>query len=87
MRDLTTVRLRRTGAGTTLGELGFYLDLPRTASVVADKPGKAYRLSVASLARMESEQPQLAAALHRFMAYLLAERLVNTTQTLETLLD
>jgi SulP family sulfate permease len=85
--DGTSVRLRRTGAGTILGELGFYLDLPRTASVLADRPGKAYRLTVASLARMESEQPQLAAALHRFMAYLLAERLVNTTQALETLLD
>jgi len=83
----TRVRLRRTGAGTILGELGFYLNLPRTASVVADKSGKAYRLTAASLAKMDSEQPELSAALHRFMAHLLAERLVSTTRTLETLMD
>jgi len=83
----TTLRIRRTGAGAMLGELGFYLNLPRTASVIADHPGKAFRLTVAALTRMESERPELAATLHRFMANLLAERLANTTQTLQRILD
>lgn len=80
------VRIRRTGPGTVLGELGFYLNTPRTASVIADGPGKAYRLSADALSRMENTHPVLAAALHRFMADLLAERLLRTTHTLEAVL-
>ena len=80
------VRIRRTGPGTVLGELGFYLNTPRTASVIADGPGKAYRLSTDALSRMENTHPVLAAALHRFMADLLAERLLRTTHTLEAVL-
>jgi SulP family sulfate permease len=80
------IRIRRTGPGTVLGELGFYLDTPRTASVIADGPGKAYRLTTESLDKMEVSDPELASALHRFMADLLAERLLRTTQTLEAVL-
>jgi SulP family sulfate permease len=80
------VRIRRTGPGTVLGELGFYLNTPRTASVIADGAGKAYRLSAEALGEMEDRHPALAAALHRFMADLLAERLLRTTQTLEAVL-
>jgi SulP family sulfate permease len=81
------VRIRRTGPGTVLGELGFYLDTPRSASVIAENAGKAYRLTAASLERMEKEHPALAAAMHRFIADLLAERLLRTTRTLEGVLS
>ena len=84
--DAEPTRIRRTGPGTVLGKLGFYLATPRSASVIADGPGRAYRLTNASLSRMEREHPQLAAALHRFMADLLAERLLRTTHTLEGVL-
>jgi SulP family sulfate permease len=80
------VRIRRTGPGTVLGELGFYLNAPRTASVIADGPGRAYRLTADALSRMENRHPALAAALHRFMADLMAERLLRTTHTLEAVL-
>ena len=80
------IRIRRTGPGTVLGELGFYLDTPRTASVIADGPGRAYRLTTEALGEMENRHPALAAALHRFMADLLAERLLRTTHTLEAVL-
>ena len=82
-----TVRIRRTGPGTVLGELGFYLGTPRSASVVAENAGRAYRLTAASLQRMEKEHPALAAAMHRFIADLLAERLLRTTRTLEGVLS
>jgi SulP family sulfate permease len=49
-RDGTRARLRRTGRGTVIGEIGFYLDSPRSASVIADKPGTAYRLTREALA-------------------------------------
>ena len=81
------VRIRRTGPGSVLGELGFYLDAPRTASVIADGPGKAYCLSTQALQQMETRDPALASAMHRFMADLLAERLLRTTHTLEAVLD
>ena len=80
------VRIRRTGSGTVLGELGFYLDTPRTASVIADGPGRAYCLSTEALRDMETRHPELATALHRFIADLLAERQLRTTQTLEAVL-
>lgn len=35
-----TARVRRTDSGTIIGEIGFYLDGPRSASVSADCPGK-----------------------------------------------
>jgi SulP family sulfate permease len=82
-----TARIRRTGAGTIIGELGFYLGTPRSASVTADCPGMAYRLTAASLERMERERPDFAAVLHRFIANLLADRLLNNTHTLEILLE
>lgn len=88
LRDQTgeQTRVRRTGAGTVIGELGYYLDTPRSASVVADTPGTAYRLDEAALERMKAEHPELAEALHRFLAILLAERLHKTTQTLGILM-
>ena len=80
-------RVRQTGPGTVIGELGFYLGTPRSASVIADTAGTAYRLTTESLQRMETEHPELAAALHRFIADLLAERLLRTTHTLERVLN
>jgi SulP family sulfate permease len=76
-------RIRHTGPGTVLGELGFYLEAPRTASVIAESSGTAYRLTSEALQRMQNEYPQLASAFHHFMADLMAERLLRTTRALE----
>jgi SulP family sulfate permease len=76
-------RIRRTGPGTVLGELGFYLETPRSASVIAESTGTAYRLTSESLKRMQQEHPELASAFHHFMADLMAERLLRTTRALE----
>jgi SulP family sulfate permease len=78
------LRIRRTGPGTVLGELAFYLRAPRSASVIADDDGIAYQLSARALTRMEEEHPEVAAALHRFMADLMAERLLSMTHALES---
>ena len=66
-----------------IGEIGFYLGSPRSASVVADDRLRVYKLSASGLQRMERKHPELAADLHRFMADLLAERLLRTTRALE----
>jgi CRP-like cAMP-binding protein len=81
------MRIRRTGSGTLVGEVSFYLGTRRTALVITNDLCKAYSLTAAALKRMEAERLELAAALHRFIADLLAERLLRTTQTLEAVLD
>lgn len=70
-----------------MGELDFYLDTPRSASVIADNTGRAFKLTANSLKQMERENPKPAASLHRFIADLLAERLLRTTHTLAGILN
>jgi SulP family sulfate permease len=75
------------GSGTVVGEIGLYLEMPRTATVVADQPGVVYCLTDAALHKMALEAPALAAAFHHFMVRLLAERLLENNTTLNALLD
>jgi len=82
-----TLRLRTRGEGTIVGEMGLYLGSPASASVVVDQSGTVYHLSVENLERLEAEQPELAGALHKFLARHLSERLSSTAQTLQALLD
>jgi SulP family sulfate permease len=85
--DGKIMRLRSMRGGTTVGEMGMYLGNTRTASVVADRPSKVYRLSRNALKEMEKNEPQLAALLHQWIASLLAERLAENNRTIEALLD
>jgi SulP family sulfate permease len=81
------MRLRTMGGGTTVGEIGCYLGQTRTASIVADVPTRAYRLSAEALRQMEERDPDLAAALHRYMVALLADRLSATASLLRKVLS
>jgi SulP family sulfate permease len=84
---IPAIRLRSLRSGTTVGEMGLYLRSPRTASAVAARRGVVYRLAAKELERMEIDDPQTAALLHRWMASLLAERVADTNLTVEALLD
>jgi SulP family sulfate permease len=79
------LRLQTTGTRTVIGEIGMYLGTARTASVIADEPSVAYRLSKAALAQMREQAPDLAAAFHEFAAHQLAERLADTTRLVSAL--
>jgi sulfate permease, SulP family len=79
-------RLRTMGAGTVVGELPLYLGTERTASVIAEEPSVVYRLSLADFARMERDDPEMAAALHRLFARLLARRLVDTQRSMAAIM-
>ncbi len=79
-------RIRRAGAGTVFGEVGFYLGTPRTASVIVDTPGELFVLSQAANTRLEQEHPHIAAALHKFMIRIITRRLQLTTTTLQAVL-
>lgn len=81
------VRLRTMGAGTVVGELGMYLGLPATASVVTDQQCTVWYLSAENLKKMEETDPRAAASFHKFVACILGERLANSNKTLQALLD
>jgi SulP family sulfate permease len=87
LEDGKRVRLRALGPGTMVGEVGLYLGTKRTASVIADSPTIAYRLSRATLLRMKEKEPELAAAFHEFIVCLLSERLVAANQLLGAVLN
>ena len=85
--DGTRIRLRSMRSGVVVGEVGLYMGIPRTADVVAETRSVVLRLSRASMERMEAEEPELAAALHRWLATTLAERLSDSMRAFEALLD
>ena len=81
------VRLRRMSAGSVVGEVGFYLGHPRTATIVVTESGVFQRLSRSALHQMEEDNPQAAIALHIFTSCVLSERLTNTNLMIEALID
>ena len=82
-----SVRLRAFGPGAVVGEIAMYLGIPRSASIIADRPTQAYRVSVRSLERMKQEHPELVAEFHQYIARLLAERLSDANKLLRSVLD
>ena len=85
--DGTRLRLRTLRPGVVVGEVTLYADVPRTADVVAEVPSVVLRIGRTEIQRLEREQPELAATLHRWLATQLAERLTDTMRTFDVLLD
>jgi SulP family sulfate permease len=83
----TQIRLRAVRPGVVVGEIAMYTGVPRTADVVAETPSVVLRLSRASIERMETAEPALAAALHRWLARTLSERLTDTQRAVGALFD
>jgi SulP family sulfate permease len=83
----TRIRLRTLRPGVVVGEVTLYTGIPRTADVVAEVPSVVHRISRGSIERLEAEEPELAAALHRWLATTLAERLIDTLGAVDALLD
>jgi SulP family sulfate permease len=81
------IRLRTVLPGVVVGEVAMYTGVPRTADVVAEEPSVVLRLRRSAIDRLESEEPELATALHRWLAGTLAERLTDTQRAVEALFD
>ncbi len=80
------IRLRTLLPGTVVGEVAFYLQAPRTASVIAEAPSRGWRLGRAALGRMLAENPDAAVRVHATLARLLAERVTDTNLLIDAAL-
>jgi SulP family sulfate permease len=81
------MRLRTLRPGEVVGEVALYTGVPRTADVVTETPAVVLRLSSQSIARVEASEPELAARLHRWLAWTLADRLGDTLRTFDAMMD
>jgi sulfate permease, SulP family len=70
-----------------VGEVAMYSGEPRTADVVAEGTSVVLRLARGSIEGIESDDPELAAALHRWLATTLAGRLGDSLKAFDALLD
>jgi SulP family sulfate permease len=70
-----------------VGEVGMYLEQPRTATITATEPTVIHRLYANSMKEMEQKNPEVAARMHRWLAATLSQRLASNSQTLEVLLN
>jgi sulfate permease, SulP family len=83
----TQMRLSTVLPGVMVGEVALYTAAPRTADVVAEMPSEVLRIGRDAIERLEADDPEVAAALHRWFAATLAQRLAGTTQAFDTLLE
>jgi SulP family sulfate permease len=81
------VRLSTVLPGVTVGEIALYTGASRTADVIAETPSAVLRLARSAIERLEADEPELAVALHRWLATTLAQRLTDGMRALDTLLD
>jgi len=72
-RDFSVAEI--TKPGTVIGELGFLLNIPRTATLIAQEPTMLLHVRI-SLDELFGKYPELA----KKMMLMLAERLVKTTE-------
>lgn len=82
-----SVQVASVGPGAIVGELAFYLDRPRNASIVVQAPMTAWRFSRGSLERLRQETPDLATRFHEGIAAMLAARLTRTNRLVSFLAD
>ena len=83
--DRNPIRLETMRGGRVVGEIGFYLKEPRTATVVTNAPSIIYRLSSQTLKRMEQDDPEAASTFHQGIIRLVSERLTHLINTVNAL--
>jgi sulfate permease, SulP family len=81
-----SVRLRKFLPGTLTGEMAFYTDRKRSASLVADTDATIGVISGASLLDLNKDQPAVAAEFHQMAARLMAHRIISMNAMLRVLL-
>ena len=82
-----SVRLRSMSAGTVVGEVGFYLGRPRSASIIVTESGVFHKLTREALHQMSEAHPSAASGFHVFIACVASERLSATNRMVQEILD
>lgn len=77
-----TLRVRRLGPGSVVGELARILDAPRTADIVAETDCTLRRLTDATLTRLEQDDAALALLVYRIIARALSQKVSQTNRLL-----
>jgi sulfate permease, SulP family len=73
--DRPPLRVRTLVVGTMIGELGFYVGSPRSATIVAETDCRIIRVAPADIDRLEADHPHLALEFHRMIARRLCLRI------------
>ena len=81
------VHLRTLGPGTIVGEMSFFLQRARTASVIAETDAILWQLKQDDLSQMAQLQPELARTLHTHFLRTIAERLDQSNALVRSLID
>jgi SulP family sulfate permease len=76
------LRLAKLHAGAMVGELAFYTDEARTASIAADTEAAVYVLRREALVRMRDTHPNLAAAFDRMVIHKVSHALTRANKLL-----
>jgi sulfate permease, SulP family len=79
------VRLETMTGGRIVGEIGFFLGTPRSASVVADRPSVVYVLTRDAWVRLLADDPDLASAFSRLTIRILGQRVAHLTRVVDAL--
>lgn len=82
---LPPIRYRVFGANTVVGEVGFFLGVPRTASLRVDGDAQVWSLERAAFEHLKQDRPEMANALLTYTIRTQAERLSFATRQLAAL--
>ena len=83
--DKRLQRLRVFGPRTILGEVGFFLDRPRTASLRSDEPTVLWSLNRDGFLALRDKHPEIASALFTHVIAQQSERLAYATRQIAAL--
>ena len=80
--DGRPLRVRNLSTRTVVGEMGFFRQATRTATVASAGPSTLWTLTRAEFARMQRERPEVANAFYEFLVRTLADRIVLSEKLL-----
>jgi len=80
-----SLRVRRVTTHTVVGEMGFFRQSVRSATVSSDGPATLFTLTRAGFERMRRERPDLASTFDDFILRILADRIEFANRTVAAL--
>lgn len=84
--DGQSLRVRAMATHTVVGEMGFFRQAVRSASVSSDGPAILFTLTRANFDRMRRERPDLASAFDDFIVRTLADRVESANREITALI-